>query len=145
MQTALDSPTDAAAELSALHQRIAALEAIAAMHAQTAAALQENQRRLDTLFSNLFGMAYRCRNDPDWTMEFVSEGCLELTGYPPAALMDNHTIAYRNLIHPGDQTMVWEQVQAALHEHSSFRMLYRIHPAQGGERWVMEQGRGGLG
>ena len=27
--------------------------------------------------SNLPGMAYRCKNDRDWTMEFINEGCLE--------------------------------------------------------------------
>jgi PAS domain S-box-containing protein len=37
-------------------------------------ALQENERRLSALFSNLPGMAYRCRNDANWTSEFVSEG-----------------------------------------------------------------------
>ncbi len=30
-------------------------------------------------------MAYRC-NEADWSMEFASEGCLELTSYPPGDL-----------------------------------------------------------
>ena len=46
-------------------------------------ALQENERRLSALFSNLPGMAYRCRNDANWTSEFVSEGARALTGYAP--------------------------------------------------------------
>ena len=42
--------------------------------------LRESQRKLSTLISNLPGMAYRCLNDQNWTMEFISEGCFELTG-----------------------------------------------------------------
>jgi PAS domain S-box-containing protein len=103
-------------------------------------ALQESQRRLATLISNLPGMAYRCRNDSDWTMEFVSEGSLGLTGYAPGDLVDNCRVAYGELIHPDDRNLVWEAVQAALREDRPFQISYRIVTPTG-EKWVWEQGQ----
>ena len=50
--------------------------------------------------SNLPGMAYRCRNDPQWSMEFVSDGCSQLTGYPASVLLENRGVAYGDIIHP---------------------------------------------
>jgi PAS domain S-box-containing protein len=109
---------------------------------QAEEALREGQRVLSTLMSNLPGMAYRCRNDHNWTMEFVSEGCTELTGYTPSALVANHEISYAKLINPDDEQMVWEAVQAALAEQKPFQLSYRIKTAEGAERWVWEHGRG---
>ncbi len=105
-------------------------------------AFQEQQRALTTLLGNLPGMAYRCQNDPNWTMEFVSEGCFDLTGYTPAALIGNHKVAYAQLIHPDDQERVWEQVQLALRERKPFQLMYRISTAAGEEKSVWEQGCG---
>ena len=104
--------------------------------------LRESQRALATLMSNLPGMAYRCRNDPDWTMELVSEGCSELTGYPPDDFIGNRRRSYGDLIHPDDQEAVWESVQAALREGLTFQFTYRITTASGATKWVWEQGRG---
>jgi PAS domain S-box-containing protein len=109
---------------------------------QTEDKLRESQRRLSHLMANLPGMAYRCRNDPDWTMEFVSQGSFDLTGYRSEELVGNQTIAYAELIHQDDRQPVWEQVQAAVQQGTPFRLVYRIETAGGEERWVWEQGSG---
>jgi PAS domain S-box-containing protein len=104
-------------------------------------ALRESERRLSTLLSNLPGMAYRCRNDRQWTMEYVSEGCQTLTGYEQAALQNNRDVSYAELVHPEDADDVWRQVQEAVSRGQPFRLTYRIRTADGEEKWVYEQGR----
>jgi len=111
-------------------------------HRRAEDALRESQRALATLMTNLPGMAYRCRNDRDWTMEFVSEGAFALTGYHAEDLINNRTIAYATLIHADDQAPLWDAVQAALANRQLFQLTYRIRGAGGEERWVWEQGRG---
>ncbi|NOZ48467.1 MAG: PAS domain S-box protein [Chloroflexi bacterium] len=105
-------------------------------------ALQESRRALETLLGNLPGMAYRCDNDPDWPMRFVSQGCLALTGYPPADLLDNARVAYAQLIHPDDREGIWENVQASLEKNHFFELTYRIRTANNEEKWVWERGEG---
>ncbi|HPO24610.1 MAG TPA: PAS domain S-box protein [Arenimonas sp.] len=104
--------------------------------------LQESQRRLSTLMSNLPGMAYRCQNDANYTMEFTSEGSLALTGYTPEELTENKVVAYGHLIHPHDLTLVWEKVQESIRAHTVFQMIYRIHTKDDQWKRVWEQGRG---
>jgi diguanylate cyclase (GGDEF)-like protein/PAS domain S-box-containing protein len=111
-------------------------------HKQAEEALQESQRTLSTLMSNLPGMAYRCHNDPHWTMEFVSEGCFELTGYHPTDLIESQKICFGKIIYPGDREQVWNGVQAALRQKRPYELEYRITTANGDQKWVWEQGRG---
>jgi PAS domain S-box-containing protein len=105
-------------------------------------ALREQSRKLATLMRNIPGMAYRCANDGQWTMEFVSAGSWLLTGYQPSDLIDNAAVSYATLIHPEDRGRVWETIQSSLRTRRPFQLTYRILPAYGPEKWVWEQGSG---
>jgi PAS domain S-box-containing protein len=104
--------------------------------------LLESRRTLQTLMSNLPGMAYRCRNDRDRTMEFVNEGCVNLIGYKPVELINNSKTAYCQLIHPDEYDKVSDAIKAAIKEHKPFQITYRIKTADGEQKWVLEQGQG---
>lgn len=105
-------------------------------------AVYESRRKLETLMSNLPGMAYRCGHDAYWTMEFVSEGCTELTGYKPIQIINNKEIAFVDLIHPDDYGRVSKNVQKACDAHRPYKFDYRLLTLGGEEKWVWEQGQG---
>jgi PAS domain S-box-containing protein len=97
---------------------------------------------LAAILSHLPGMAFRCRFDEDWTMEYVSAGSFPLTGYPPEDLVDNRVISYGELIHPDDRGAVRDNQSAALGAAKPYDLVYRIRTAAGQEKWVRELGRG---
>src|SRR3954462_11541695 len=75
-------------------------------------------RMLRSLLSNLDGMIYRCRDDDQWSMEFISEGCRRLTGYDPDDFLLNNRISYESITHPTDRRRIREDIDLALrHRH----------------------------
>ena len=108
---------------------------------RTENALREHERLIATLFSNLPGMAYRCRNDGFWTMELVSAGCRELTGYDPEELIGNRLTSYEEIIVPEDRKAVREFDAGTLDRSGSVDLTYRIRTREGRTKWVWERGR----
>jgi len=104
--------------------------------------LAENQGILDNLMNNLPGMAFRCLNEVNWTMEYVSPGCKKLTGYRSSDLINSKKTHYGDLILDEDRKMVWDKIQNALKLHRYYRVEYRIVTKNGKIKWVLEQGRG---
>lgn len=109
---------------------------------QAESELFEHHRQMSALMGNLPGVAYRCLNDRDWSMVFISERCLQLTGYSSADLVENKVIDYAQLIHPDDREMVWSEVQNKLLAQERFEIEYRIQTKSGIEKWVRELGGG---
>ena len=104
--------------------------------------ISEQRRELETLMGNLPGMVYRCANTINWTMEFVSEGCFDLTGYKPDELINDNKICYGDVIHKDDRLKGFDDVQTALQNQETFTITYRIITANGEEKWVWEKGTG---
>ncbi len=102
----------------------------------------ESQRALSNFMSNLPGMAYRCLNDEKYTMKFVSNGSIAITGFKPEDFIENKAVAYRDLIEPQFRKYVQEQVQNSVIKRNPYRMEYQISTASGERKWVWEQGRG---
>lgn len=105
-------------------------------------ALKESQRRLATLMDNLPGMAYRCLNDENWTLEFVSKGSLDLVDYDRDYLVGNPANTYKNRVHPDDQSKIREDIDRAVAERRPFELIYRLKTASEEYKWVWEQGMG---
>ncbi|WP_442509017.1 PAS domain-containing protein [Novipirellula sp. SH528] len=103
--------------------------------------LSESGRRLKTLLANLQGMAYRCRDDADWTMEFVSEGCRDLLGISPSRLTQSDCV-FSSLVHPDDLPQVVAVFAAGLQARRPIEHEYRVRTPDGQLKWVWEQARG---
>lgn len=101
-----------------------------------------NLRSLTRLISGLPAMVYRARNNRYWSMEYISDGCLSITGLSAESLLDHPSITYGEMIHPEDADRVWEQVQTALQAHVPFTLAYRIRHRDGEVIRVQEKGHG---
>lgn len=101
--------------------------------------LAESERTKAILISNLPGVAYRCKNDDNWTMTFLSEGCYELTGYRPEELLNNNVISYNELISPKFRDVVYEKWNDDVLANRKSNDEYIIITKSGEEKWVWEQ------
>ena len=111
---------------------------------RTEEALKESERRYATLLANAPAYLYRCRNEPAWPNEFVSDYAMELTGYSPEELT-NGTVMFGDLIVEEDRERVWKEVQAGLAERQRFGLRYAIRRRDGEIRHVEEHGQGVYG
>ena len=104
--------------------------------------LRENELTLSNLISSLPGLIYRCAMDADYTMEFMSEACLIITGYTSKDFVISRNISFNDLILPEYRIPIWEKWQKILEERSVFEEEYPIETASGVVKWVWERGKG---
>ena len=111
---------------------------LAAERAQT----RYSEHRLSTLIRHLPAVAYQRLPDEDWTMEFVSEGCRDLTGYMPTDFVGNAVRTWASIISADDFVTAWHDVQNQLAKGLSYSVEYRVMLPDGETRWVNERGVG---
>lgn len=108
---------------------------------KTRLALEKSQQALSRLLANLRGIAYRCKFDKDWTMEFLSQGCEEMTGFRDRDFYDG-LITWGHLILAEDREYVWQEISRHVAAGEPFQIEYRIRDRQGQVKWFWEKGCG---
>jgi PAS domain S-box-containing protein len=93
------------------------------------------------LLRNVPGMVFRGAADTGRTMEMVSPGCRELTGFSPNELVWGKLASYGALIHPEDRRAVQDELERAIVANRPYRIEYRIRRVDGRECVVREQGQ----
>lgn len=108
---------------------------------QTTRALQKSESRFRGLVANLPGAVYRCRNDADWSMSYLSDEIQALSGYTAYDFINNRVRSFSSVVHPDDLPITYRAV-AAIERQESFELTYRLQHADGHSVWVREKGRG---
>jgi len=103
--------------------------------------LPKSQQRIAALIELLPGVAFSCANDSNWSMKYLSDGCLELTGYQSEELLCEG-ICYDKITHPQDLPKVLLAIENAVLNRENYQIEYRIYHKLGQEKWVWEKGRG---
>jgi diguanylate cyclase (GGDEF)-like protein/PAS domain S-box-containing protein len=95
---------------------------------------------LNKVVDNLKGMVYCNIYDEYWTMLYVSNGCIGLTGYSPEQLINNQTISFEQVIVQEYRAYVRDEIAKAVAHNSWFEIEYPIQHAKGHTIWVSERG-----
>lgn len=100
-------------------------------------ALQENEAKFRSLITNIPGIAYRCLDQYNWPLLFISDAVEDITGYPASDFLPpNKKRDFSDLYHPEDREDILNNPLI----EGMFNIEYRIITKTGDVRWVMEFG-----
>jgi PAS domain S-box-containing protein len=117
-------------------------ERLEAAIAERTTELKVSEGKFRTLVGNIPGACYRCADDADYTMEFISDAIIDICGYPASDFIGSTVRTYASIIHPDDLNMVAEVVGAGLAARRQYTIEYRVIHRDGAVRWVYEKGQG---
>ena len=102
--------------------------------------LRRSEEQYRSLAENIPGATFRCRIDALWSMVFISDSVLPLTGWPAQAFIEGK-VSFAQILHPDDEKWVGAAVEKAVAQRQPYHLEYRILDRDGGVRWVSETGR----
>ena len=122
---------------------IATEQGMADSERQVEGSCEQNQWRLARLIHSLPGIVFTGDNDPEWTMLFLSDGCLTVTGYRSEELAGKQRrLAYNDICHAEDLPGVLRAIDHAVAAQEPYEVEYRIDTKAGQEKWLWEKGHG---
>lgn len=103
--------------------------------------ISQREESYSTLLKNLQGMAYRVVDDLT-TVEYISDGCYDLTGYTKEEIINTDQFFERHIVRKDFQNQVATIIEKALQERVPYEASYPIITKNKEEKWVSERGLG---
>ncbi len=100
--------------------------------------IKQTQQDLKTLMDNTPAAVYRCLNDGNMTLDFVSEQVRQLTGYPASDFLSGK-IKWSDLHMPEDLPKIEKVIAGISSKKNKYSMEFRIKTSTGKVKWVMER------
>lgn len=119
-------------------------------HTRRGLALAVQDTHYRALVSRLPGAVYRMRahgispHFPEattWVVDFVSDGIVQLLGFPADHFIGSRAVGYDRFIHPEDRGRVQREIADAVAQRVPFRLEYRCLARDGQYRWLLDQGQ----
>jgi PAS domain S-box-containing protein len=104
-------------------------------------ALHDSEEQFRSLIGSIPGIAFRCRAEDDYPLEFISHGVEWVTGHPVSDFVGPDSFRTLNdLILPVDVPRVLAVCKLCAENGLPYTVEYRIRHADGTWRWVWEHG-----
>jgi two-component system, NarL family, sensor histidine kinase UhpB len=97
---------------------------------------------INSIINNLNGAVFRCKFDEEMTMEYISEGVKDLTGYPLNDFLRNRVRSFASLIYIDDKERVMKSFEDVSNKKDSFTLEFRIVSPQNEIKWIRGSGKG---
>jgi PAS domain S-box-containing protein len=107
-------------------------------------ALRESERQMNSLVSQLPGLAYRCLFDENYTALYAAGHFLPIAGIGPEDLLSGRT-SYLDIMHPDDREPTRRRVVDAVARREPFDNEHRIFDREGHVKWILSRGHGVYG
>lgn len=109
-------------------------------HEMTRIKLRDSENKFKSLAENIPGVVYRCLNQPEWPMIYISDEIINFTGYPAKEYI-NQKIFINTHFHPDDVDMVNQTVENSINKKTPYEIEYRLIDKSQQIHWVYEKGQ----
>ena len=99
-------------------------------------------KEIVSIVNNLNLAVFRCKFDEEMTMEYLSEGFKNLTGYPSDDFLQNRVRSFTSIIFTDDRDRIMKSIGDELNKKNPFTVEFRIVSAQGEIKWIWGRGKG---
>lgn len=103
-------------------------------------ALDKSNRKFTSIINNIPAIFFNCKNDANWTMNFMNDQIAQITGFEASDFIGNKVRSYASIIHPDDKAYVTTEIAQQFKKNEKYSIDYRVVSSDGTIKWVSEQG-----